>query len=181
MSLDTLKRSNSLDKLLKDILVDDQIFNYRGFPLSQPIINKIKIGISETILQLHKRVSTFHNILNAIQPSIVFSNGCRTDDIIMGELCKNIGIPAMMITHGSHVPALNPESGYEWYEHARRLINAPYGYTALQSPLAQNFRNESTSTSKAISTGPLTWATPIEKKRSNRSVSYTHLTLPTKA
>jgi hypothetical protein len=97
---------------------------------------------------------------------MVLSNGCRTDDIITGELCRNTDIPSMIITHGSHVPTSSPESAHEWHEHARRLINAPYRYTALQSPLAEQFRNECNSSSKSILTGPVTWATPICEERS---------------
>ena len=159
--------NSSIDSLIENML-QSRVFDYCGFELMQPIANKIKNGIAPVLFQLHQRVSTFQNILKTVRPSIVFSNGCRTDDIIMGELCKNLGIPAMIITHGSHVPTSNTESGNEWYEHARRLINAPYQYTALQSPLAQKFRNEFPSKSKSISTGPLTWATPTNKNRSHR-------------
>ena len=157
---------NSLEQLLKDMLSDHQVFDYYGFELVQPITDKIRFGILPIILDLHKRVSALHTILKAIQPAMVFSNGCRTDDVVMGELCKYLNIPAMIISHGSHVPTYNDESGHEWYEHGRRLINAPYQYTALQSPLALEFRKSFPSNSQSISTGPLTWATPTSQDRS---------------
>ena len=157
---------NSLDQLFKDMFSHHHVFNYYGFELMRPVADKIKLGIFPDILNLHRRVSALHAILKTIRHSMVFSNGCRTDDVVMGELCKNLDIPAMIISHGSHVPTSNAESGHEWYEHGRRLINAPYQYTALQSPLAQEFRNNFPSDSKSIPTGPLTWATPINKDRS---------------
>ena len=159
---------NSLDRLLKNMQSQSQVFDYYGFGLIQPITNKIQSTISPLIFELHQRVATFQNILQTVQPCIVFSNGCRTDDIAMGELCRNLEIPAIMISHGSHVPTLHTESGNEWYEHARRLINAPFQYTAIQSPLGKRFRDECPSNSKSISTGPLTWATPINSNQSDR-------------
>ena len=159
---------NSLDRLLENMRSQGKIFDYYGFALMQLITSKLQFSISPLLFELHKRVATFQNILQSVQPRIVFSNGCRTDDVVMGELCKSLEIPAIIVSHGSHVPTTDTESGHEWHEHSRRLINAPYQYTALQSPLGQKFRNEFPSDSKSISTGPLIWATPTSKDRSHR-------------
>jgi len=88
MDLETLSKNdghskhrleNSLDQLLKDMLSHHHMFNYYGFELMQPVADKIKLGIFPVIIDLHKRVSALHTILKTIQPSMVFSNGCRTD------------------------------------------------------------------------------------------------------
>ena len=119
---------------------------------------KLIQGIKSDLIRLHKLSPILELVLRTMQPTLVVSNGCRLDDMITGELCRKNNIPSLMVSHGSHAPPTNKESAYEWQSHARKLINAPYDKTALQSPLAEQFRDIFPEGGKGVRTGPLIWA-----------------------
>lgn len=158
------KRSNSkLEKTLVAlsnlIMRDSEIFTHKDITLSTMISNKLIQGIKPDLLRLHKLAPVLELVLNTMQPKLVISNGCRLDDTITGELCEINKISSLMVTHGSHTtPSTNYEA-YEWQNHAKKLINAPYQKTALQSRLAEDFRKVFPEGGIGIRTGPLTWAT----------------------
>ena len=155
-----------IDGFARGVSQTTDVFSHLGVSFADLAKRKALYGIKPVILRLHRRAATLHTFLHTMRPSLVFSNGSRSDDMITGELCKMARIPAMMITHGSHTPPSNDAERYEWGEHGRRLINAPYGFTALQSPLAEKFHQAFPADSKGMRTGPLIWATAGNVERS---------------
>src|SRR3970040_2170382 len=77
------------------------------------------------------------------------------DDMFMGELCRRAGLPALLISHGSHVFPKSDLERIEWGEQGHRLLRAPYPFVALQSRLAEGFLKAFPSTSKGVRTGPV--------------------------
>jgi hypothetical protein len=141
-------------------------FSHLGVSFADIVARKVRHGIGPAILGLHRRAAALHFLLQTLHPSLVLANGSRVDDMITGELCRAAHIPAMVITHGSHTPPSNDAECYEWGEHGRRLINAPYEFTALQSPVAEEFRKVFPGDSKGMRTGPLIWAKSEDRSRS---------------
>jgi hypothetical protein len=74
---------------------------------------------------------------------------------VLGELCRGKGIPSIMIPHGSFTPVQDEHSKKEWAENARGIVNTPYGYLALQTPLIEKFLEDIPVKSRPVMTGPL--------------------------
>lgn len=154
--------ADALDSFADDVARSPEVFSYLNILFADVVAHKIRQGIGPSIMGLHRRAASHQTLLSVLRPSLVLSNGCRVDDMIVGELCGYNGIPAMMITHGSHVPPANEAERFEWSEHAKRLINAPFQITALQSPLAEEFRQVFPGSAQGARTGPLIWAKVAE-------------------
>lgn len=143
-----------------------KIFSHLGVSFSDIVAKKVQYGISPYLLGLHHRAGTLRWLLHTLHPSLVISAGTRLDDMIIGELCGRLGIPALLVSHGSHVPPRNQLERIEWGEHGRHLLRAPYPSVAVQSPLAEEFLKTFPSESQCVRTGPLLWGTPINRERS---------------
>ena len=152
-----------LESFAEEVSRATDVFCHFGISFADIVACKVRQGIGPSILGLHRRAAVIRLLLQTLRPSLVFANGCRVDDMITGELCEAESIPAMMITHGSHPPPSNDGDGYELGEHGRRLINAPFGYTALQSPVAERFRKVFPTETVGLRTGPLNWATASDR------------------
>ena len=155
-----------IEKVTVEVSEATEKFSHLGVPFGDIVARKLRCGIGPSILGLHRRTAALRLLLDTLRPSMVFANGSRVDDIAMGELCRHSRIPAMMVTHGSHPPPSNDAERYELGEHGCRLINAPYGFTALQSPVAEGYRQTFHTESVALRTGPLIWATLGDRERS---------------
>ena len=159
---------DGVDTFTREVSQAPDVFSHLGVSFADIVAGKVRRGIGPTLAGLHRRAATLRMVLETLNPSLVFSNGSRLDDMITGELCRAARIPSMMITHGSHTAPSNDAEVYELGEHGRRLINAPYGFTALQSPLADEFRTVFPSDSEGLRTGPLIWAIGADLERSAR-------------
>ena len=155
-----------LKRLSAEIDAARDVFSYKGVSFAGLVNRKLDKGIGPFILGLHRRTATLRLLLDTLRPSTVLSTGSREDDMITGELCRAAGLPAMLISHGSHVFPKNDLERIEWGEQGHRLLRAPYPFVALQSPLAEDFLKAFPSTSRAVRTGPLVWGCPVDRKQS---------------
>ena len=81
----------------------------------------------------------------------------------LGELCKQRNIPAMLLSHSTHVRHKKGTAAQEWKFHADTLINSEFEYVASQSSLTMDFlTSQSNLSSKIIDTGPMIFASPNE-------------------
>ena len=156
-----------LVRLSNLILSETELFYYKNVSLSAMTSAKLIQGIKSDLIRLHKLSPILELVLRTMQPTLVVSNGCRLDDMITGELCRKNNIPSLMVSHGSHAPPSNKESAYEWQSHARKLINAPYDKTALQSRAAEQFCDIFPEGGEGVRTGPLIWT----KAKSGRKLT----------
>jgi hypothetical protein len=92
------------------------------------------------------------------------SNGNRSDDVAIAELCRKKGIPSVLISHGSHVHPKNDYEKIEWGEHGRALLRAPFDTLALQSPLAEAYLNVFPTGSRKLFTGPVLWGKTVDRR-----------------
>ena len=140
--------------------------SHLGVPFGDLAAQKLRLGIAPVIQGLHHRAAASRLVLENLRPSAVFSDGSHLDDALTGELCGTMDIPAVMVSHGSHPPPSSEAEYYELGEHALHMINAPYSFTALQSPVAEEFRKVFPTESTGLRTGPLIWAAQPDKERS---------------
>ena len=67
-----------------------------------------------------------------------------------------------MIPHGTFVPVTDEYSKKEWQENALGLINTPYRYVAIQTPLAEKFLASISAQNKPVITGPILFGRKIK-------------------
>jgi hypothetical protein len=158
--------AEALARLAEEVHAAAEIFTHRGVSFADVVARKLRVGITPFVLALHRRAATFREVLETVKPSAVVSVGARDDDMVFGELCRKLAVPALMASHGSHVPPRSDLEEIEWGEQARRLIRAPYPAVALQSPLAEGFLATFPTSSVAVRTGPVVWGRAVNRARS---------------
>ena len=142
------------------------IFSHRGIFFGDILAEKFENDIAPYIIGLHAWTVELDKIMKKLTPSLVISSGNRLDDSITGELCRGADISAVMVSHGSFV---RPEHGInrvEWGENGKHLLGAPFTFTALQSPLAEDYIKVFPSGGTAVKTGPLIWGGSIDTGKS---------------
>jgi hypothetical protein len=144
-----IKLQDSLFKIMDDWIYDGVLFG-------DWLKNKYQYGLAPGVIDATYHFSMNQNrYLDRFHPVFVLSQHSRMPTAVLGELCKLKKIPSMMIPHGTFAPLTDEYSKKEWVENALGLINTPYEYVALQTPLAQKFISDVPVKSKPVITGPL--------------------------
>ena len=141
-----------LDSLFK--IMDN--WSYKGVFFGDWLKNKYQCGLAPEVIDATYHFSMNQNrYLQRFQPVFVLSQHSRMSTAVLGELCQLKKIPSMVVPHGTFAPIYDEYSKKEWAENALGLINTPYQYVALQTPLAQEFISEVPGKSQPVITGPL--------------------------
>jgi len=144
-----IKFHESIIKIMDDWKYYDVLFG--GW-----LRNKYIYGLDHKVIDETYYCSiNINKYLDRFQPSFVLAQHSRMSTAVLGELCQLKKIPSMMIPHGTFVPITDEYSKKEWSENALGLINTPYQYVALQTPMAQGFISEVPVKSQPVITGPL--------------------------
>ncbi|MBM3251193.1 MAG: hypothetical protein FJZ11_00225 [Candidatus Omnitrophica bacterium] len=153
-------------RLVAAIKEESSFFSYRDILFADILADKIEDNIADYIIGLMLWSKKLNRMIDLIRPALVVSAGNRADDVILAELCKQKNIPAILISHGSHVFPKNEYETIEWGEHGRFLMRAPFSFIASQSPLVEGFLGAFPSSDKIIKTGPLIWGRPVNFDKS---------------
>ncbi|MEK7287705.1 MAG: hypothetical protein AAB091_04005, partial [Elusimicrobiota bacterium] len=160
---------------------EKEVFSYHGAFIGSILAGKLYGSLGSHILGLHRKAAALERILMSLKPRAIFSAGDREDDAITGAVSLKLGIPSMIVSHGSHTPPKDQVERIEWGEHRVQLIGAPYRFIAVQSPLAEEFLKTFPSVGKPVRTGPLMWGAAIDRQKrdywrskffKNRSVKH---------
>lgn len=150
---DFLKQRKALGERICN-LIDS--LEYRGISPAGWLKTKYRIALEpEVIDKTYYQSVNLSRFLERHRPGFVLSQYARGMTAVMGELCKLKQISSLIIPHGSFTPAMDEYSRKDWKENARGLIDTPYEYVALQTPLAEKFLAELPVESKHLITGPL--------------------------
>lgn len=157
-----------LHTLAETIATDPTQFTHRGIPFADLVVRKLRHDIGRRILGLSVWAAQLELWLERTRPKAVLSCGNRADEVLLAELCRTRGIPAVLISHGSHVAPKNYPERIEWTEHGQAFLGAPFSHLALASPLAEEYLCAVPATGQPIRTGPLIWGRPLDpmKRRS---------------
>ena len=124
---------------------------------------KYKFGLEPGVIDATYNFSNnLNGYLNRWKPIFVLSQFSRVFPGVLGELCKIKDIPSLMIPHGTFVPVTDEYSKKEWQENALGLINTPYRYVAIQTPLAEKFLASISAQNKPVITGPILFGRKIK-------------------
>ena len=168
-SLPARKREDFLYSLKKNRLAITALLShkkemaiYRTIDLSNLMSTYIKESLVPILLGQYGRTFNMNKLLDSSHPALVLSQYAINSNDDLGALCKKKNIPALMISHGSHVPPKNKFETIEWQAHGRGLMNTQYPYLALQSPWAQKYLSALPCDSKLLKTGPLLFGKKID-------------------
>lgn len=152
----TKKFAEQKQNFVKNLFSLAESWNYKGVPLP----NWIKLKYSqvlenETINKTYYQAVNISRFLDIHKPTLVLSQYSRGMTAVMGELCRIKKIPSLMIPHGSFTAIADECSKKEWQENALGIVDTPYEYLALQTPLIERFLADISVHRKTIITGPL--------------------------
>ena len=141
-------------------IMDD--WNYRCVSYGDWLKNKYIHGLLPEVIDATYDFSmNLNKYLNQFRPVFVLSQHSRMSTAVLGELCLLKNVPSMILPHGSFSPIQDEYSRMEWVENALGLINTPYQYVALQTPLAKEFISDVRVKSEPVITGPLLFGRKI--------------------
>lgn len=144
-------------------------FRYRGLDLTRLVDERARAVMRPYLLELHAQTAGLNTLLDKHRPDLILSQFSVGWAANLGTLAARKGIPAVLIPHGSMVPATDPYALLEWQEHGLGLTHTDYPYLAVQTPWTQRFLEQSPVSSVAVPTGPLLFARPGQHERRGRA------------
>ena len=134
-------------------------FEHRGIDLAPHIAHKLRGGIRSYLMDLSKVLAPLRTAVEAVRPSVVLSPFCREVYNLLGQVCRELEVPSVMVTHGTHVPPRNDVEEIEQWRLSQSLMLAPtYDYTVAQSPWAKRHASHFRASDRTLDTGPLLFA-----------------------
>jgi len=147
-------------------MVNQGKFIFQGVNIGPWIGGWINEALYPEMKKLNFQAGRLISMLEKVSPRLTLSQHALGLGGILGEYCLQQKKPALLISHGSHVPPRGKYDSIEWLELGRGLIDAPFPYVALQTPWAEQYIEKTgIRWSKPLRTGPLLFA----KKNSNTS------------
>ncbi|NQU95486.1 MAG: hypothetical protein HQ549_04575 [Candidatus Omnitrophica bacterium] len=157
-----LGQKELLDGFATKLGKETTLFSSNGISFSSMLSHKIKANITDHIISFYLWTAKLDSCLDIIKPGMVISNGNRSDDIALAELCLRKKIPDILISHGSHVCPKNKYECIEWGEHGVAFLKAPFSSLVLQSPLAEGYIKAFPTQSNIFRSKPILWGKPAE-------------------
>ena len=140
-------------------------FDFYGVNISKFSIDYIENGLADELRDLNGRVSALLQVIHKAHPAIVFSQHAIGASYAIGEICREMKIPGILISHGSHTPHQEKIANNEWNEHAKTLFNTHFPFVAIQTPWASKFfEMQKEMLSIPLYTGPLLFAKKSTEK-----------------
>jgi hypothetical protein len=134
-------------------------WEYEGLNLSSYISYKLRTGIRQNIIHLLHLEAAASTLLEKTRPAMVFTPFSSGIYALVGEACKRLDIPSMMITHGSHLPPRNEIEEIEQRRLTNNLMLAPhYMYAAAQTLWAKRHAEYFGQKERTFNTGPELYA-----------------------
>lgn len=157
--------------ILEEICHDrSDLLDYRGVDFSDMVFERIRIGLAPYLTRMYGQTIYLNRVLRRLRPKMILAPHSREITYNLGEMARHYKIPAMLISHGSHVPPRNRYEKIEWGEHGLGLIDTHYEYVAVQTPWAEAYLNGIETKSQEIKTGPLLFGTKIDRKEPRDSL-----------
>lgn len=151
--------SSCLDNVKESILANATSFQFCGTDVSMLVIEYVANGLADEMRQLNGQVDALNRVLAIKSPNSVFAQHALGVAYALGEICRNQDIPAILISHGSHISHSGEIAEKEWNEHARTMFVTHYPFVAVQTQWAERFLKAQTELiSKPLITGPLIFA-----------------------
>ena len=178
------KRNDSLyrpffETILTAIKDSNETFIYNDIGFRSILVNKIEMDLVSILQQIHYDGLAVKKLLKIIKPTAVLSQMALGTNGALGYWAKHLNIPAVLISHGSHVVH---EDQYAKREHeilAKNILTSDYEYLAVQSPLAKDMALLTKKKENIFKIKPAIWGRNINKNFSSKdTITITHAGTP---
>jgi hypothetical protein len=133
----------------------DGAFRYREVDLAPLLATKLTTGFRTALRPLVVQEAQLRRCLRELRPRAVLSPYCIGLFTLLGELAREAGVPAVLVTHGTHIRPTNEAMAATQYRLGQSVILAPtFAYTAVQSPYAQEHLDYFRTPHRPLRTGP---------------------------
>ena len=157
----------ALDDLAEDVEREEELFNHRNVAFGPYLAAKLRTGIATATQQLPKEVRALDEMLSLLRPRFILTPFGRRSAHALGDLCHRRGIPGLLVSHGSFTPPKDDLEEMAWAFHSYGMLHGSFSHGALQTPLAEAFSRELTTSVNFARTGPLIWGL-----QANRAASH---------
>lgn len=131
------------------------VWTYRGVDLAPLLIERMLGPLANWLDEVNRYTVAMDRLLKVLKPARIVSQMSLGFSAALGELGREHGIPALLISHGSHVPPKNQYEEIVWKHHAVQLTTSVYAHQAVQTPWAERFLERIPTRSVTHRTGPL--------------------------
>lgn len=161
-----LTKTNDFNLIKKSIdnfslsLLKGNLNNKNVSYLNVNLVNEVNAFASNTMLRALKEFNIHSHqlvkILKISKPKFMIVQHTLLIGRAFGELSNKYNIPALVVSHGSHVSHEHNDVKNEWHDLANTMINKNFPYVAVQSPhMLKYLRDNNYKTKQIITTGPL--------------------------
>lgn len=138
---------------------------HEGVDIAPYLIKKIDGGLKENIKDLQHSTMVMAEIFKKMRPTLLMSMYSGSIYYMLGELANRFNVPALIISHGTHVPPNNEFERIENYRLAVTVISNTYSYVAVQTPWVEKFLDYYQDSRRRLRTGPLLYSVVSPKDR----------------
>lgn len=135
------------------------LFTHHGVRFFDLFSEKIRKDLKFFILKLHAESENVEDMLGHLDARLLISPLARERSLMVAELCRKRGIPALMVSHGT---LKKPENRIERVEylHMGVTLNLSefYNYAAMQTPAMERHFKSYRTKNTPIRTGSLIFA-----------------------
>ncbi|MFC1941546.1 hypothetical protein ACFLWL_04040 [Chloroflexota bacterium] len=151
-------------------------FTYNGVNFTGLILERIEKDLKPHLVSLYLESKALREILRLLEVRLVISPYARDTSLMIGGLCQNLRIPALMISHGTLIRPKNKMESIEYYHLGKSLILSEfYNYVAIQTPSEEEHLHYYQCNNQMIKTGPLIFSKPYPTLREsikNKMLGY---------
>ncbi|MBI5701725.1 hypothetical protein HZC34_07810 [Candidatus Saganbacteria bacterium] len=160
-----------LETTLKNIKTLGHVGIYKGVDIAGLLHQKVETDLIPYMLRIHFQAFGLKMGIQALKPNYVVSQMNFGINGALGEACRELGLPSVLISHGSHVLHEDKYSAREHQILAKNILVGDYKYLAVQSPYARDLALKMTNApEKIVCIKPLLWGrTKIPPHRTNPS------------
>lgn len=144
-----------LSRLRGALEVKVPVWIYRGVDLAPLLIERMTGRLADWLDEVNRYTAAMDRLLEVLKPARIVSQMSLGFSAALGELGRERGVPALLISHGSHVPPKNQYEEIVWKHHAVQLTTSVYAHQAVQTPWAERFLERIPTRSVTHCTGPL--------------------------
>lgn len=166
-----------IEKILRD---KNEIFEYDGINFWEYVNKEICESINEEIKKLVKKSNKMSFLINKLKPELTLSFSSRNLTYNLGEICKNNGLEALCISHGTVVPPKNDIEEIVNRNIGKSVILNKYPSVAVQTPWCEKFLRHYKHPSKDVITGNLLFKDNIKKIEKTEKIILHAVTLKPK-
>jgi len=147
---------------------------YKGIGMSEFLLQKIRADLSAYMRKISFQTFGLEKCMEELKPKKILSQMNGEIYAALGGIAKSMGIPSVLISHGSHVYHRDKYAARDNVILARNILVGDYRYSAVESPLAREIALQmGVSPDRVVNIRPTLWGRAVVRKPRAGSGSLT--------